>query len=206
MNRLASIKLKPLLFAVIISCFMFLGNRFVLPIFAQTPYDIVILNGRVMDPETNFDGIRNVGIKDGMIAAITEDDIRGEKTIDSTSHVVAPGFIDGHVHVVDSPLGQKAGLRNGLTTMLDLEVGAFPVNLWYDNLEGRSQVNYGAVVSGAAARNRTFGPSYESETGNIIPDVFAGKVTSFDWSTHLVTDDERQKILDIAEDGLNPWN
>ena len=30
----------------------------------QSPYDIVILNGRVMDPETNFDGIRNVGIKD----------------------------------------------------------------------------------------------------------------------------------------------
>jgi len=31
------------------------------------PYDLVILNGRVMDPESNFDGIRNVGVKDGTI-------------------------------------------------------------------------------------------------------------------------------------------
>ena len=35
-------------------------------------FDVVILNGRVMDPETNFDGIRNVGVKDGKIAIITE--------------------------------------------------------------------------------------------------------------------------------------
>ena len=33
---------------------------------AQT-YDVVINNGRVMDPETNFDGVRNVGIKDGKL-------------------------------------------------------------------------------------------------------------------------------------------
>ncbi len=30
-------------------------------------YDIVILNGRVMDPETYFDAVRNVGIKDSKI-------------------------------------------------------------------------------------------------------------------------------------------
>ena len=33
-------------------------------------YDIVILNGRVMDPETEFDAVRNVAIKDGVIVAI----------------------------------------------------------------------------------------------------------------------------------------
>ena len=41
-------------------------------------YDIAILNGRVMDPETNFDGVRNVGIKDGKIVVITEDAITGQ--------------------------------------------------------------------------------------------------------------------------------
>jgi N-acyl-D-glutamate deacylase len=30
-------------------------------------YDVVINNGRVMDPETNFEGVRNVGVKDGKI-------------------------------------------------------------------------------------------------------------------------------------------
>ncbi len=35
-------------------------------------FDIVILGGRVMDPETNFDAVRNVGIKDGIIKTITK--------------------------------------------------------------------------------------------------------------------------------------
>ena len=39
-------------------------------------YDVVISNGRVMDPETNFDGVRNVGVKDGRIVVITEDAIK----------------------------------------------------------------------------------------------------------------------------------
>jgi N-acyl-D-glutamate deacylase len=63
----------------------------VLPAMA-VDYDVVINNGRVMDPETNFDGVRNVGIKDGKIVAITEDAITGKETIDAKGHVVAPGF------------------------------------------------------------------------------------------------------------------
>ena len=34
-------------------------------------YDVVILNGRVMDPETGFDGVANVGISNGWIVRIT---------------------------------------------------------------------------------------------------------------------------------------
>jgi hypothetical protein len=60
--------------------------------------DIAILNGRVMDPETKFDGVRNVCIKGDRIASITEDKITGKETIDASAHVVAPGFIDTHTH------------------------------------------------------------------------------------------------------------
>ena len=42
-------------------------------------YDTVILNGRVMDPETKFDAVRNVGIKDGKIVTITQDEISGKE-------------------------------------------------------------------------------------------------------------------------------
>jgi len=64
-------------------------------------FDVVIQNGRVMDPETNFDAVRNVGVKDGKIALITEKEIKGTETIDAEGHVVAPGFIDTHYHTTD---------------------------------------------------------------------------------------------------------
>ena len=60
-------------------------------VFAET-YDVVINHGRVMDPETLFDDIANVGIKDGRIAEISKKPLKGAKTIDATGHIVAPGF------------------------------------------------------------------------------------------------------------------
>ena len=93
--------------------------------------DVVILNGRVMDPETDFDAVRNVGVKDGRIAVITEQKIEGKKSIDARGHVVAPGFIDLHAH------GQNVGdyrmqAMQGVTTMLELESGVLPIAEWYE--------------------------------------------------------------------------
>ena len=84
-------KLKHILFLFLIPLFFIACEK-------DVEYDVVILNGRVMDPETNFDAIRNVGIKDGRISTITEKDISGKETIDATDKVVAPGFIDTHFH------------------------------------------------------------------------------------------------------------
>ena len=74
---------------------MTLALTMVAPVLAAD-YDLVILNGRVMDPETMHDAVANVGIKDGEIAAITKEAITGDETIDANGHVVAPGFIDIH--------------------------------------------------------------------------------------------------------------
>jgi len=166
-------------------------------------YDVVILNGRVMDPETGFDAVRNVGVSDGTIVTITKDRISGSQTIDAAGHVVAPGFVDGHVHVVDAPLGQKAALRDGVTTTLDLELGAWPVDDWYDNLEGRSQTHHGAVVSVLAARTEVFSPNYKSTTGNFVSDIYSGMKISGDWITRIPTDDQRRQILGIIDHGLS---
>jgi N-acyl-D-glutamate deacylase len=49
--------------------------------------DIVIRNGRVIDPETLYDGVTNVGITDGRIAAISREPLSGKEEIDATGHV-----------------------------------------------------------------------------------------------------------------------
>ena len=117
-------------------------------------YDLVILNGRVMDPETNFDAVANVGIRDGRIAVITDEAISGEESIDATGHVVAPGFIDTHNHW-QRTMGYKIALRDGVTTSFDLEFGTVGsrVDEWYAERDGESQANYGTASSHEGARS-----------------------------------------------------
>jgi N-acyl-D-aspartate/D-glutamate deacylase len=130
-------------------------------------YDVVILNGRVMDPETEFDAVRNVGIQDGIVRTITEGDISGSETIDAAGHVVTAGFIDTHHHGAGNPWGVKVSLRDGVTTPLDLELGTINVGAWYAERDGRSVANYGAAASHEFHRMRVL-------DGMPIPDPMDG--------------------------------
>jgi imidazolonepropionase-like amidohydrolase len=65
---------------------------------ADAQFEVVILHGRVMDPETSLDAVRNVGISGGKIREISEKELRGKEVIDARGLVVSPGFIDLHEH------------------------------------------------------------------------------------------------------------
>src|SRR5215468_6982267 len=108
-------------------------------------FDLVIRGGRVMDPETKLDAVRNVGIRAGKIAAVTGDAISGAHTIDARGLVVAPGFIDLHQHGQDDE-NYRLKAMDGVTTALELEVGVADVDRWYEAREGKALINYGASV------------------------------------------------------------
>jgi N-acyl-D-glutamate deacylase len=61
-------------------------------------FDIVLVGGRVMDPESGMDAVRNVGIIAGRIAAISAQPLAGRTMVPAAGLVVAPGFIDLHAH------------------------------------------------------------------------------------------------------------
>jgi len=111
---------------------------------AQT-YDLVIANGRVIDPETKLDAVRDVGISGGTIRAVSEGPLAGRATIDAKGLVVAPGFIDLHSHGQDAE-NYRYKAMDGVTTALELEVGVADVNAWYAERENHSLINFGATV------------------------------------------------------------
>ncbi len=162
-------------------------------------YDLVILNGRVMDPETSFDAIANVGIKDGAVAIITEKPIEGSQTIDATGHVVAPGFIDLHAH------GQNIGdyrmqAMQGVTTMLELESGVLPISAWYDaQAEKNLPLNYGAAAAWTYARIATFTETEPQATTAYFQEAQGRS----DWKMDIATPEQQKNILEMIEQGLD---
>ncbi len=126
---------------------------------AQT-YDLVLRGGRVMDPESGLDGIRDVGIRDGRIAAIIEGPLLGREVVDVSGLVVAPGFIDLHAHGQDA-FSADLQARDGVTTALELEGGSFPVADWYGERSDGWRINFGATVSHGAIRRAVFGDDRE---------------------------------------------
>ncbi len=108
-------------------------------------YDLVIRGGRVIDPESGLDAIRNVGVRGGRIETLTDAGIEGDSAIYAAGLVVAPGFIDLHSHGQDAE-NYEVQARDGVTTALELEVGAGDIDSWYDQRRGESLINFGASV------------------------------------------------------------
>ena len=116
--------------------------------------DLVLRGGRVVDPESGLDAVRDVAVADGRIAAVgtglTARTSRGD--IDVAGQVVTAGFIDLHSHVSDLG-GLRLQAMDGVTTALELEAGVTPVAQAYDRAAGQGRpINYGFAASWALAR------------------------------------------------------
>jgi cytosine/adenosine deaminase-related metal-dependent hydrolase len=166
-------------------------------------YDLVIRGGRVMDPETNFDQVANVGINGNRIAVIVDGEIKGKETIDAQGLVVAPGFIDTHFHWT-RPIGYKLALRDGVTTAMDLEAGVYGprVSEWYAMHAGQSQVNYGTSSGHEFARSKVTQSLPDEDLLDAPYSVIKSRGAGTAWAEQVLEVDEINAMLGILDEGL----
>ena len=167
---------------------------------AAAEYDLVILGGRVLDPDTGLDATLNVGIRDNEITAITEDPLVGEVSLDASGHVVAPGFIDLHAHGQD-PISRALQAQDGVTTALELEIGVYPVKPWYDAQAGMSPIHYGATVGHLPARVKVKTGMDAGHTATAPPSQRA-QMAGGAWSTAPATPEEIEQMKSLLRMGL----
>jgi N-acyl-D-aspartate/D-glutamate deacylase len=129
-------------------------------------YELVLDGGRVMDPETGLDAVRNVGIRDGKVVRISSEALSGRRVIHASGLVVAPGFIDLHQHGQELE-SQRVKALDGVTTALELEIGAPDVAQFLKAKEGHSLIHYGTSASHVAARALAFAAPLPP--GEILP-------------------------------------
>jgi N-acyl-D-aspartate/D-glutamate deacylase len=125
-------------------------------------YDLVIEGGRVIDPETGLDAVRNVGIREGKIVRVSAEALTGRRVVHGKGLVVAPGFIDLHQHGQELE-SQRVKALDGVTTALELEIGAPDVGQFLKSKEGHSLIHYGTSASHVAARAQVFGAPLPAE-------------------------------------------
>jgi cytosine/adenosine deaminase-related metal-dependent hydrolase len=115
-------------------------------------WDIVLRGGRVIDPESGLDAVRDVAVAGGRVAEIGNGLRPARADFDVAGLVVTAGFVDLHSHV-NGIAGLRLQALDGVTTALELEAGITPVAAAYRGAaaEGRP-VNYGFAASWALAR------------------------------------------------------
>jgi cytosine/adenosine deaminase-related metal-dependent hydrolase len=120
-------------------------------------HDLVITGARVIDPASGLDGRHTIGITGGRIAAITTGPLAGAAILDAAGLVVGPGLIDLHSHGMNVASNWLQAF-DGVTSVLELEGGAWPVDAAYRRLaaEGRP-INFGFASGWEIARRHLFG-------------------------------------------------
>ena len=162
-------------------------------------HDLLIRRGRVVDPATGTDAVRDLAVTGNRIAAVGHDLGDATRTIDAAGLVVAPGFIDLHAHGQSLPADRMQAF-DGVTTTLELEAGVMPVSRWYDRqAEAGRVLNYGAAVSWAFARIGSMTGANEEAS----LDAFGRMMRDRRWVENTATDREVDGILDRVRAGLD---
>ena len=155
-------------------------------------HDLLIKNGRIVDPESNTDAQRHIAVDNGRISVI--EDIWGSKLqgcceIDATGLIVSPGFIDLHAHGQDTE-NYRVLAMDGVTTSLELEIGTADVDEWYEIRKDKTPINFGVSSGHIPARI------------SVMEDGFS-LIPSKDAAHRPANKEEQKHILETIRVGLN---
>lgn len=153
---------------------------------ASVDYDLVINRGRVIDPESQLDAVRSLGIRQGKIVTISDRPLKAHRSIDASGLVVAPGFINLHSHSTAEP-GYQLELLDGVTTVLELEAGSFPIARYGQRLGEGPLTHFGASVGHAWIRMQVIDPEAIAELAR------SGRI---DMSGKAFTQTANQEVID----------
>jgi N-acyl-D-aspartate/D-glutamate deacylase len=151
-------------------------------------YDLVIANGRVIDPESGLDAVRHLGVRGGSVATVSETPLEGARVIEAGGLVVAPGFVDLHEHGQQEE-SYRMMVRDGVTSAFELEVGTGDVAAWYAARDGGQIVNYGVSIGHIPARMKVFG-----DPGQLLPAGIGG--------SGAANEDQLRAMEAILRDGI----
>jgi N-acyl-D-amino-acid deacylase len=148
-------------------------------------FDIVIKNGTIVEPKEEIQTVANIGVQDGVIAAVTREPIYGNTVIDARDKIVCPGFIDIHSHLSFSLYPAWLSAKQGITTCLSGNCGItpmMPIKEYLDKMESQGYpINFATLV----------GHSWELRK-------MVGLVDPYD----TATPEQTTKMVELAEQAL----
>jgi dihydroorotase len=173
--------------------------------------DVLILNGRVIDPASGLDAERDVLLRHGQVAAVEMPGglrtIKAKETIDAAGMVVAPGLVDVHVHLREPgqtykesiATGTAAAAAGGFTSVVAMP-NTVPVNDSVAGLEWMLDAARGACVKLFAMPAATFGSRGEEITD--FHELFRAGGVGFTDDGKPVLEDRVMRAALVAAAGL----
>ncbi|MGI9596248.1 MAG: amidohydrolase family protein, partial [Acidimicrobiales bacterium] len=173
-------------------------------------FDIVISRGRVMDPDSGFDGLAAVGIDGDTITAVSTEALVGRVEIDATGRVVAPGFVDLLSYEPNS-FGVWLKLADGVTTNLAMHGVNNYAAAFFGRYQNQTPIHYGGAfhhhfMRGFDIEAEIDAPLTEPQFGELeslarlnLEQGFAGISFSPEYSPGTTTD-EMERLAAMAAD------
>ena len=135
---------------------------------------VALAGGRIIDPETGFDRIGNVGLANGRIVAISEESIPATETLDVTGHVISPGFID-ILSYQPNGYGEWFKMADGVTSNIGMHGLQFEPVSFYDDWTNRVPIHFGGAAHNTFVRTRLevnpFDTAADGQVVNIVGEI-----------------------------------